>query len=311
MAFVGVFERAPLLLDGAGRQVLGVDVGIDDLVDLARPVDAGGVDLEPALRRVAANERRAAHIADGLDRLTGGQTLSHLDDCTLGVAEQQDVGAGVDQDRMANLVLPVVVVGDAAQRGLDAAEHDRHVLVGFLAALAVDQAGAVRPLARFAAGGISIVRADLLVRGVAVDHRVHVAGRDPEEEVGLAQLHEVGFAGPVRLGNDADAKALGFEQAPDDGHAKRRVVDVGVTGNDDDVAGVPAQLIHLFPAHRQEGRGPEAFGPVLGIVEQRRGGVHGGDRDSKKRARIIAQKIYRTRVPRSVKTRRAIGPGQL
>ncbi len=267
LGFLRVFNRPFLLLDGAGLGVLGVDVRVDDLVDLARPVDARGVDFVPALRRVPANERGAAHIGDVFDLVAVGQALGDLDDRPLGVAVEQDVGAGVDQDRVAHAVLPVVVVGDPAQRGLDATEHDRHMLVGFLAALAVDQAGAIRTLAGHAARRVGVVGADFLVGGVAVDHRVHVAGRDPEEQVRLAELHEVVLGLPVRLGNDPDAEALGLQQPADDRHAEGRMVNVGVTGDDDDVAGIPAKLIHLFPAHGQEGRWPETFGPVLGIVK--------------------------------------------
>lgn len=87
-------------------------------------------------------------------------------------------------------------------------------------------------------------------------------------------LHEVVFRAPVRLRDDADAEALGFQQAADDGHAEGRVIDVGITGDDDDVATVPAELIHLFPAHRQERCGTETLGPVLRVVEQRLGGLH-------------------------------------
>src|SRR5690606_22958867 len=111
--------------------------------------------------------------------------------------------------------------------------------------------------------------------GVAVDHRVHVAGGDTEEQIRLAELHEVVFALPVRLTDDADAKALGFQQPADDRHAERGMIDVGIAGDDDHVARIPAELIHLLPAHRQEWRRAETFGPVLGIVKQRLGSVHG------------------------------------
>lgn len=240
------------------------------------PVDPRGIDLEPALRGVATDEGGAAHVGDRAQRFALGQALGDFHHRTLGVAVEQDVGRGVHQDRAADLVLPVVVMGDTAQRGLDPAEDHRHMAVGLLAALAVDQAGAVRALAGQAAGGVGVVGTDLLVRGVAVDHRVHVAGRHAEEQVRLAELHEVVLRLPVRLGDDADAEPLGLQQAADDGHAEGRVVDVGIAGDDDDVAGVPAELIHLFPTHRQEGRRTETLGPVLGIVEQRLGGLHHG-----------------------------------
>ncbi len=288
---VRILGRAFVLFDGAGLQVLGADVGVDDLVDLARTIDARRVDLEPALGSVLADKGGAAHVGDLADGIAARQPLRHLDDGALGVAVEQNVGGGVHQDRTAHLVRPVIVMADAPQRRLDAAQHYRHVLVGFLAALAVDQAGAVGPLAGQATRGVGIVGTYLAVGGVAVDHRVHVAGGDTEEQIRLAELHEVVFALPVRLADDADAKALGLQQPPDDRHAERRMVDVGIAGDDDDVARIPAELIHLLPAHRQERRRTETFGPVLGIVKQRLGSMHGEKPGQRKRARNIAQKI--------------------
>ncbi|MNG02559.1 hypothetical protein D3C84_855910 [compost metagenome] len=69
LGFLRVFDRPLFLLDGAGGGVLGVDVGVDDLVDLARTVDTGGVDLEPAFGGVAAQEGGAAHVRDVFDLL--------------------------------------------------------------------------------------------------------------------------------------------------------------------------------------------------------------------------------------------------
>ena len=267
LRLVRVFQRPFALLNGAGFGVLSVHVRVDDLVDLARPVDTRGVHLVPALRRIAANKRGAAHVGDVFDLVAIGQALGHFNNGALGVAVQQNVGAGIDQDRVTHTVLPVVVMGDAAQGGFDTAKDNRYVFIGFFAALAVHQAGTVRALTGQAAGRIGVVRADFLVGGVAVDHRVHVAGRDAEEQVRLAELHKVVFRLPVGLGDDADAKALRLQQPADNRHAERRVIHVGIAGHDDDVAAVPAKLIHLFPTHRQERRRPETLGPILWIIE--------------------------------------------
>src|SRR5471032_1344769 len=267
LGFFRVFNRTFFLFDGAGLGVLGVHVGVDDLVDLTRTVDTRGIDFVPIFRRIATDERGAAHVGDVFDLVTVGQTLGDFDNRTLGVAVEQDVGAGVDQDRVTYPVLPVIVMSDAAQGSFDATEDNRHVFVGFFTALAVDQARAVRTFARHATGGVGVIGTDFLVGGIAVDHRVHVAGRDTEEQVRLTELHEVVFGLPVRLGNDPDAEALGLQQPADDRHTERRMVNVCITGDDDDVAGIPAELIHLLPAHGQEWRWPETFGPVLGIVK--------------------------------------------
>ena len=75
----------------------------------------------------AARTRCRACRAICRSALAGGQAVRDLDDRALGVAVDQQVGLGVDQHRAAHLVGPVVVVGDAAQARLDAADHDRHV----------------------------------------------------------------------------------------------------------------------------------------------------------------------------------------
>ena len=57
------------------------------------------------------------------------------------------------------------------------------------------------------------------VGGVAVNHGVHIARRHPKKQIGLP---------------------LGFQYSADNRHAKTGVVDIGVTGHNDDVAAIPA-----------------------------------------------------------------------
>ncbi len=223
--------------------------------------------------RGALDERGAAHVGDLVHRLLRGQPVRDLDNGALGVAVQQQVALGIDQDGAAHLVGPVVVVRDAAQAAFDAAQDDGDVLERLAAALAVDDGGAIGPLAADVAWGVGIVAADLAVRGVAVDHRIHVAGGDAEEQVRLAQRLERIGALPIGLRDDADPKALRLERAADHRHAEARVIHVGVAGDDDDVAAVPAELIHLRPAHRQERCRAETRRPVLAVTGERLGGA--------------------------------------
>ena len=166
-------------------------------------------------------------------------------------------------------------MGDAAQAGFDAAYHHAHAGIGFAAALGVDGDGAVRALVGRGVRGVGVVRARAAVRGVAVDHRVHIAGGDAEEQIGLAQLAEGVRGVPIRLGDDAHAEALVFQQPAHQRHAEAGVVDIAVAGDQDDVTGVPAQLVHLGAGHRQERGGAEAAGPVLAVGGDRFGGVCG------------------------------------
>ena len=59
---------------------------------------------------------------------------------------------------------------------------------GFAAALGIDDDGAVRPPVRLGVGRVGVVGADFAVGRVAVDHGIHVAGGDAEEQIGLAQF---------------------------------------------------------------------------------------------------------------------------
>ncbi len=201
--------------------------------------------------------------------------MGDLADLPLGVAEDEQVGLRVHQYRAADFFGPVVEVRDTPQRGLDAADDDGHVLVGLAGTLRIHDHATVGSRAGDAVRRVGIVAADPAIRGVAIHHRIHVATGDAEEQVRPAELHEVAGGVPVGLGNDADAESLSFEHAPDDGHAEARVVHVGVAGDDDDVAGIPAELIHLRPRHGQERRRAKPVRPVLSVREQVAGGVHG------------------------------------
>ena len=248
-------------------------------------VHAGGIDLEPALRGFAAHKGGAAHVGDLLNWLAGGQAVGDFNNGALGVAVQQQIAFAVHHHRAADLVRPVVVMRDAAQAAFDAAEHDGHFGEGLAAALAVDDGGAVRPLAAHVAGGVGVVAADFAVRRVAVDHGIHVAAGHAPKQVGLAELFEGFGAGPVGLGDDADPKPLVFQHAADHGHAETGVVHIGVAGDQHNVAAVPAQLGHFGPTHRQKRRRAKALRPEFAVTGQRFGfarekgdvykGVHG------------------------------------
>src|SRR5690554_2719317 len=129
--------------------------------------------------------------------------MSHFGQCPLGVAVEQNVGTRIDKHRATYLVTPVIVLSNAAQAGLNAANNNRHIFIGLAAALTVNDDGAIRTFAAFAMGRVGVIVAHAQVGGIAVDERIHIAASDAVEEIGLAQLHEVIGALPVGLGDDA------------------------------------------------------------------------------------------------------------
>ena len=235
-------------------------------------VHTGGVDLEPALAGFVVrtpNEGGTANIGDFLYGLFGGQAVCNLDDGALGVAIQKKITFRVDHNGAANLVLPIVVMRNAPQRALDTAQDDGHVAIRFAAALAVHNGCTVGPLAARIPCGIGIVSADLAVSRVPVDHGIHVARRHAKKQVGPAQGLERVCALPIRLRQNAHPETLHFQHAPDHGHAKAGMVDIGVARHNDDVAAVPTQRCHFSAVDRKKLGSAKAGRPVLSVAGQR------------------------------------------
>ena len=194
--------------------------------------------------------------------------MCHLHQRTLGIAVQQQVALGVQHDRSAHFVRPVVVVGNAAQRAFNAAQNQRHIRKSLAAALAVHNGGAVGALAAHVAWGVGVVRPNFAIRRVAVDHGVHVARRHAPKQVGFAKLLKGLGTGPVGLRNDAHPKALRLQHATHHRHTEAGVVYIGVAGDQNHVAAVPAQLVHFGAAHRQKFGRAKASRPVLSVAGQ-------------------------------------------
>ena len=112
--------------------------------------------------------------------------------------------------------------------------------------------------AHLAAWSIRVGAAALLRHGVVVHHGIHVARRDEKAQSRTAEHRDAGIVVPVRLANDAYLVMVRLENARDDGHAERRVVDIGVAAYEHEVALIPSALIHIGTAHRQESA-PRSF----------------------------------------------------
>ena len=118
-------------------------------------------------------------------------------------AIDQQVCRTVDEDARPQLVLPVIVVRQAAHGGFDTAQYDGHVGVEFLQNLGVNNAGVIGPHTGTAIGRVSVVATQSLVGGIVVDHRIHRSGRNAEEQTGRSQLLEVAeITSPIGLWDD-------------------------------------------------------------------------------------------------------------
>ena len=162
-------------------------------------------------------------------------------------AVNQQVGTALDQYRRLERIAPVVVVCGAPQRCFDAADDDRRIGIELLEDAGIDCHDIVGPETRFTPGRVGVVAAQPLVGRIMVHHRVHRSARDAEEEARPSQFAEVAqVVLPIGLRHDGYSQTFGFEQASDHRCAERRVVDVGVSREEDYVEFVPSPCPHLL-----------------------------------------------------------------
>ena len=140
------------------------------------------------------------HVGDLIHRLPGGQTPGDLPGGPLPHAVDQQVGLGVEEDGPADLVLPVVVVGKAAEGGLQAADDDGDVAIDLPDLVGVDDGGPVGAVPGLVAGGVGVVVAAFPGGGVVGHHGVDVAAVDEDPVPGPAQGGEGLVLPPVGLG---------------------------------------------------------------------------------------------------------------
>jgi len=244
-----VDEKAAVLLlgQGAGSDwivvvVEGAEHGDEGLL-VRRNGLVGGKD-ESCFRR---SSRRITEATDRRRRLPGCQGLGELDHAPVRHAVEQVVGLGVEEDRAAHPVVPGVVMGNAAQAGLDPTQHQRRGSFEMLA----DQVGVgkhrpVRSASVLPARGVVIGFAALARGGAVGNHGIDRAASDAPEQRGFAETGDVVLRLEIGLGNDSDPEAVPDQEFANHSHADKRRVDVGVAGDEDDVEPIPAQLSHFF-----------------------------------------------------------------
>ena len=143
-------------------------------------------------------------------------------------------------------------MGQPPQTGLDAANQDGNILVGLADEVAVDNGGIVRPLAHYPAGGKGIGFPPVLGHGIMVYHAVHVATADQKAQPGAAKDIN-GLGGfPVRLGDNAHAVAVVFQNSGNNGMTEGGMIHIGIPAYIYKIALFPAAIHHFLLADRQK-----------------------------------------------------------
>ena len=196
---------------------------------------------------------RSAHVADFADRHAAVEQFRHTQKDVFAHAVGQQVCAAVHEDRAAHLVVPVVVMRKAAERGFQTAEDDGHVAVCLADAVGIDDDRAVGAFAHHAARGVIVEGTVLFGGGIMRDHAVDIPRGHKEAEARLAVLAECVAGAEVGLGEDCHAVACVLQHARNDGNAEGRVVDVSVARDVNEVGAIPTARVHIGAAEGQEG----------------------------------------------------------
>ena len=155
-------------------------------------------------------------VGDVADIKAGSESVGDLGNTMLAHAVGDEVGTGVEKDRAADFVGPVVIVAEPAKGSLNSADDDGRALVGLPDQVAVDNNCIIGPFADSAAGGIGVLMASLFCHCIMVDHGVHVAGGDEKAKTRLAvNLYALRIA-PVGLADQGNAVAARLQQPADD-----------------------------------------------------------------------------------------------
>ena len=155
----------------------------------------------------------------------------------------------------------------STQTRFNATNDNGYITIGLSGPLAINRDRAIRSFARHITGGVSIVITALSVGGVVIDHGIHIASSDSKEEVGFAQRFKCVCAAPIGLRDNAHAKPLTLKNSPNHRHTEARVVDVGVTCHDDNVATVPAKRIHFGTRHGEPRCRSKALRPIFSVCK--------------------------------------------
>ena len=128
---------------------------------------------------------------------------------------------------------------------------DGHVGIELLEDVAINHRGAVGTEARLAAWCVGIVAAQAFVSRVVVHHRVHTARRHAEIDSRLAELLEVAqIIPPVGLRDKCHTETIVFQYPSDDSRSKRRVINVCIARDEDDVHFIPTAQVGFFFCYR-------------------------------------------------------------
>jgi len=92
---------------------------------------------------------------------------------------------------------------------------------------------------------VGVIGSQPALGSIMIHHGVHISRADAKKQSRSAKCHEIRVVMPIRLSDDAYLESGCFQAPRDDGHAKGGMVYIGISADEDDVAGRPSTGIQI------------------------------------------------------------------
>ena len=209
-------------------------------------------DIEMYAFTLFAEVDRAADIADFFHRNASIKKLCDAKYYFFAHTIGENISARVYEDTAANLIIPIIVVSVASERGFEAADYNRYIAECFAYTVTIDDNGAVGAFAHNSAGRIIVIGSFFTRDGIVCDHGVDIACADQKTKARARIFHKGVSAFIIGLGEDSDSEACVLKHAGDYSSAETGVIDVSVAGDINEVGAIPATFFHIGAAKRKK-----------------------------------------------------------
>ena len=160
-----------------------------------------------------------------------------------------EIGAGLQQNRAAHTVRPIVIMPHPSETRLDAADHNRRPLVFSPDQIAVHNHRPVRPVPCLAVRTVRVLVPVLSRDRVMIHHRIHISGRHQEPEPRLPEYINALRGPPVRLTDHPHMIPMRRQNPGYDRRAEARVINIRIPADIDKVHLRKSHILHFLPRH--------------------------------------------------------------
>ena len=195
---------------------------------------------------------RATQESQLIDGNTTVQCLCHFNDLMFTHTIQQQVSTTIQQNRTTHFIIPVVVMAQSSQAGFNTTDDDRCFFVNFSQFITINDCCTVRTFTHFTTGCIVILFTRLFRYSIMVYHGVNVTCTHQKTQSGFPKASKIFCCFPIGLCNETNPVTMAFQHTTNNRRTERRMVNICITTNINEIRLFPASFQHFFSCYRQK-----------------------------------------------------------